>query len=71
MQLRGPNSALSGIADRLGLAASRVALAWIPKWSKVMLTIPGTQRATRLVRNVAAAAVQLSEANFSELDRQG
>jgi len=48
-----------------------IALAWLLKRSKVMLPIPGTGSVDHLVENVAGAGVTLSEAEFTELDRQG
>jgi aryl-alcohol dehydrogenase-like predicted oxidoreductase len=69
--LARPGSVLAGIADRLGLTTSQVALAWILKRSRVMLPIPGTSRPDHLAQNVAAAGAQLSDEDFAELDRQG
>jgi aryl-alcohol dehydrogenase-like predicted oxidoreductase len=69
--LARPGSVLTTIAERLHLSASQVALSWILKRSNVMLPIPGTARVAHLVQNVAAAAAQLSDADFVELDRQG
>ena len=36
-----------------------------------MLPIPGTGSVDHLVENIAGASVQLSDAEFNELDRQG
>lgn len=69
-ELARPGSVLSDIAQRLGLSASQVALAWILKRSKVMLPIPGTSRVKHLEQNVAAASAQLSDADFAALDKQ-
>jgi pyridoxine 4-dehydrogenase len=69
--LTRPGSALAGIARRLRLTMSQVALAWLLRRSRVMLPIPGTSRPDHLVQNVGAAAVHLSDADFAELDRQG
>jgi aryl-alcohol dehydrogenase-like predicted oxidoreductase len=68
--LARPGSVLAGIAQRLEVTTSQVALAWILKRSKVMLPIPGTSRAEHLMQNVAAAAVRLSDADFEALQRQ-
>ncbi|MEJ1974834.1 MAG: aldo/keto reductase [Acetobacteraceae bacterium] len=68
--LARPGSVLTGIAERLHLSASQVALAWILQRSKVMLPIPGTSRADHLIQNVAAAGAHLSAEDFAALDRQ-
>jgi pyridoxine 4-dehydrogenase len=61
---------LDTIAKKLGATQSQVALAWTLKRSPVMLPIPGTSRVDHLEENVAAAALELSDADFAELDRQ-
>jgi aryl-alcohol dehydrogenase-like predicted oxidoreductase len=47
-----------------------VALAWLLKRSPVMLPIPGTSKLAHLEENVAAARLDLSEAEFAALDRK-
>jgi pyridoxine 4-dehydrogenase len=69
--LTRPGSALAGIARRLRLTMSQVALAWILRRSKVMLPIPGTSQPNHLVQNVGAAEVHLSHADLAALERQG
>ncbi|MGI4976426.1 MAG: aldo/keto reductase [Janthinobacterium lividum] len=69
--LARPGSALSGIAERLGVSAGQVALAWVLRRSPVMLPIPGTGSVAHLEENVAAAAIALGEAEVAELDAQG
>jgi pyridoxine 4-dehydrogenase len=69
--LTRPGSVLGGIARRLRLTMSQVALAWILRRSKVMLPIAGASQPDHLVQNVGAAAAHLSDADFAELDRQG
>src|SRR5262245_31143229 len=64
-------SRLAGIAAKLGATTSQVALAWVLKRSRVMLPIPGTGKVAHLNDNVAAAAVELSDADFDALDRHG
>jgi aryl-alcohol dehydrogenase-like predicted oxidoreductase len=68
--LAGPGSTFAAIAERLHLSAAQVALAWILKRSKVMLPIPGTSSPAHLRENVAAAGVELSDADFAAIDRQ-
>jgi pyridoxine 4-dehydrogenase len=70
-ELAKPGSVLSTIAKEHQVTTGAIALAWLLKRSSVMLPIPGTGRVDHLVENVAGASVTLSDAQFSELDRQG
>jgi pyridoxine 4-dehydrogenase len=70
-KLAAPGSVLSTIAERLGATPSQVALAWVLKRSPVMLPIPGTSTVRHLEENTAAAAIELSDRDFSELDEVG
>jgi aryl-alcohol dehydrogenase-like predicted oxidoreductase len=69
--LAKPGSVLDEIAKKLGAGPSQVALAWVLKRSPVMLPIPGTSKVKHLEENVAAAAIELSAADFRALDEQG
>jgi aryl-alcohol dehydrogenase-like predicted oxidoreductase len=69
--LAAPGSVLSTIAERIGATPSQVALAWVLKRSPVMLPIPGTSTVRHLEENTAAAAIELTEKDFSELDAVG
>lgn len=60
----GPLQALS---ERLGASPSQLALAWLLRRSPVMLPIPGTSTVAHLEDNLAAAGIQLSDADFAEL----
>ena len=62
---------LTGIANRLGATPGQVALAWVLKRSPNMMPIPGTSSISHLEENVAAAGLELSDADFAALDRQG
>jgi aryl-alcohol dehydrogenase-like predicted oxidoreductase len=62
---------LDGIAKRHHAVPSQIALAWILRRSSVMLPIPGTSKLPHLEENVAAAAVELSDADFAALDSGG
>jgi pyridoxine 4-dehydrogenase len=64
-------SLLDGIAKRHHAVPSQIALAWILRRSSVMLPIPGTSKLPHLEENVAAAAVELSDADFAALDSGG
>ena len=68
-KLAGPDSALTQIAARLHASAGQVALAWLLKRSQVMLPIPGTGSVAHLEENVAAAAIELTDADFAALDQ--
>ena len=58
--LAKPGSPLDGVASRLGVPPSHVALAWLLRHSPVNLPIPGTSSVDHLEENVAAAGVALS-----------
>lgn len=60
---------LEGIAKRVGVTASQVALAWLLARSPVVLPIPGTSTLAHLEQNVAAAELRLTEEDMSEMDR--
>lgn len=64
-------SLLDQIAKRHKAAPSQVALAWVLKRSPVMLPIPGTSKVAHLEENVAAVEIDLSEEDFTALDRAG
>lgn len=70
-ELAKPGSVLSKIAEQRQVTAGAIALAWLLKRSKVMLPIPGTSSVHHLVENIAAAGIELSDAEFAELDKQG
>jgi aryl-alcohol dehydrogenase-like predicted oxidoreductase len=68
--LAKPGTALDAIVHKTGATPSQVALAWVLKRSPVMLPIPGTSKVAHLEDNVAAAAIELSDADFQALDQQ-
>ena len=55
-------STLEEIARRHKATTGQIALAWLLKRSPVMLPIPGTGKVSHLEENVAAAAIELSDA---------
>ncbi len=59
---------IAGMAQRLGVAETQVALAWLLQRSATMLPIPGTSSVRHLEENVAAAELHLSAADVSALD---
>ncbi len=62
---------LKAIAGRHKVTPSEIALAWLLKRSPVMLPIPGTSKVAHLEENVAAADIQLTDAEFATLDEEG
>jgi pyridoxine 4-dehydrogenase len=69
--LARPGSLLDNLANQHGGVPSQIALAWVLKRSPVMLPIPGTSKVSHLEENVAAAEIDLSDADFEALDREG
>jgi len=70
-ELAKPGSLLDNIAHDHGATSSQIALAWMLRRSPVMLPIPGTSRVSHLEENVAAVKVELSNDEYSALDREG
>jgi aryl-alcohol dehydrogenase-like predicted oxidoreductase len=65
-------AAVQAVAERRGITASQVALAWVYAQSSrlgvPLAPIPGTKRITWLEQNVAALDVELSAEDLAELD---
>jgi aryl-alcohol dehydrogenase-like predicted oxidoreductase len=60
---------VSGIAERKGATPAQIALAWILAQKPWIVPIPGTTKLHRLEENLAAADVELSPVDLSEIDR--
>lgn len=58
---------LESVAEKLNATPLQVALAWLLKRSSVMLPIPGTSSPKHLEENVAAAGLELPQAEFERL----
>jgi aryl-alcohol dehydrogenase-like predicted oxidoreductase len=58
---------LQAIASEVGATPSQLALAWLLRRSPVMLPIPGTSSVAHLEDNVAAASVELTDAQYAAL----
>jgi pyridoxine 4-dehydrogenase len=58
---------LPAIAKRHGATAAQVALAWLLRRASIMLPIPGTSSRKHLDENVAAASIQLTDAEVDTL----
>jgi aryl-alcohol dehydrogenase-like predicted oxidoreductase len=56
------------LADRKGVKAGQLALAWVLSKGKDVVPIPGTKRRKYLEENAAAAAIPLSHAEVAELE---
>jgi pyridoxine 4-dehydrogenase len=69
--LTKPGSTLDSIARRHRATPGQIALAWVLRRSPVILPIPGTSKQSHLEENVAAAAIELSDAEFGALDGAG
>jgi len=59
---------LRGIAERRGVNAGQLALAWVLAQGQDVVPIPGTKRRTYLEANAAAAAIALSPGEVAELE---
>ena len=70
-ELAKDGSILDRIAKKHGAAPSQIALAWVLKRSPVMLPIPGTSKVKHLEENVAAVNIELTDDEFTLLDREG
>ena len=70
-RLAGEGTVLANVAKRVGASTAQVALAWVLKRSPVMLPIPGTSKVKHLEENCAAASLELSDADFTALDKAG
>ena len=60
---------LAQVARSHGATPAQVALAWLLRRSPVMAPIPGTSRVEHLEEDLAAAELQLTDAEFGELSR--
>ncbi|MBC9712668.1 aldo/keto reductase [Streptomyces sp. TRM66268-LWL] len=64
----GADAEVAAVAAELDATPTQIALAWLLGHSPVMLPIPGTARIAHLEENVAAAGIELSEAQRERLD---
>ena len=68
---REGTSALDAIAKAHGATPSQIAVAWLLQRSPVILPIPGTSKVAHLEENVKAGGIELTQAEFDQLDRVG
>jgi len=67
-KLARPGGKLDATAKAHGSTISQLSLAWLLHRSPVMLQIPGTSSVTHLEENIAAAGVNLSVAEWKEIE---
>ena len=66
--LTRPNGPLGEIAKARKATPAQIAIAWSLRKSPVVLAIPGTGKLAHLEENVAAAEIELSDAEFEALE---
>ena len=59
---------VKAVADEVGATPAQVAIAWLLAKGTDIAPIPGTKRVVRLEENVAAADVELTDAQLARLD---
>jgi len=59
---------IAGVAQRHGITATQLALAWLLSRYERLLLIPGTTSVEHLEENIAAADVELDELDLGELE---
>jgi aryl-alcohol dehydrogenase-like predicted oxidoreductase len=60
---------LQTIGERKGATPAQIALAWLLAQRPWIVPIPGTTKRHRLEENIAAAEVELTPEDLSEIDR--
>jgi aryl-alcohol dehydrogenase-like predicted oxidoreductase len=66
-QAKEAHDAIKKVAQELDATPLQVALAWLLKRSKVILPIPGTSSVNHLEENIAAAGLELPQADYEKL----
>lgn len=67
-KLAEPGGVLEAAAKRHGATMAQLSLAWLLHRSPVMIPIPGTSSVKHLEENVAAAAMQLDDKEWAEIE---
>ncbi len=70
-ELAEKHPAFAGVADRRGVSAQQVALAWELAQSPVVIPIPGAKRPASVIDSAAAADLELTDEEIAELDADG
>ncbi|WP_226359455.1 MULTISPECIES: aldo/keto reductase [unclassified Pseudonocardia] len=60
--------ALKAVAQRRGVTAGQLALAWVQSRGEHVVPIPGTKRRTYLEQNIEAATLELTEQELAEIE---
>lgn len=68
-RLARPGGPVQKVASQTGATEAQVCLAWLLRRSPLMLPIPGTSTVAHAEQNCAAAAVELTDAQFTQLDK--
>lgn len=68
-ELARPGGPLDTLASKHEITVSQLSLAWALRRSPVMLPIPGTSKVSHLEENVAAAGVELSDDEWTDLEQ--
>ncbi|HEX3660209.1 MAG TPA: aldo/keto reductase [Acidobacteriaceae bacterium] len=68
-KLTQPGGALATAAKKHNATPSQLSIAWLLHHSPVILPIPGTSSVQHLEENLKAAAIQLSDAEWSEIEK--
>ncbi|MGV9542638.1 aldo/keto reductase [Nocardia beijingensis] len=66
-ELAAPGGPLAAISTEHGATPAQLALAWLLRRSPVVLPIPGTSSVAHVEENIAAARIELTEAEFEAL----
>ena len=66
--LADPGGPVAEAAERYGVTAPAIAVAWLLQRSSVMLPIPGTSSVAHLEENMRAATVSLDLETVEKLD---
>jgi aryl-alcohol dehydrogenase-like predicted oxidoreductase len=67
-KLAQPGGKLDEIARKHDVTVGQLSLAWLLHRSPVMLPIPGTSKVKHLEENIAAAGVNLSDAEWADVE---
>jgi aryl-alcohol dehydrogenase-like predicted oxidoreductase len=67
-KLAQPGGVLDSAAKKHNVTVSQLSLAWLLQHSPVLLPIPGTSSVEHLAENVKSADVELSEAEWAEIE---
>jgi len=64
-----PGGTLDAAAKKHGITLSQISIAWLLHHSPVILPIPGTSSVAHLEENLKAADVQLTDAEWAEIEK--